>query len=367
MYKQYDVLKDYTLSYPLETKAPLEQALFLDIETTGLSPMNSHVYMIGLAYYENDNWNVLQWMAENASEEIELLQALVDFLPRFTHLFHFNGTRFDLPYLLERAKKFGIDLSFNQLEALDIYKCVSPLKGLLALPNCKQKSIEVFLGINRIDQYSGGELIEVYKEYVANPNEEALNLLIQHNYDDMRGMLDILPILSYCDLLDGSLKVSKVEMLKTLSMEGKESYELSLYLKNSNPLPKRIFAYYDGNFMHAEENVVNIKVPVYEEELKFFYANYKDYYYVPSIDEAYHKSISAHIDPSLRQQATATTCYTKMASIFLKQYDVLVEPFFKREYKEKESYFEITDETKKDRKLFEAYANHILQVICKNI
>lgn len=366
MYIRDDILTDYKLSYPLENIAPLEQIVFLDIETTGLSAMNSQTYMIGLNYYEAGQWHIVQWMAESPSEEPELLQKLAKFLPRFTHMIHFNGNRFDIPYLLQRAKILSVDLSFEKFVGIDIYKRISPLKSLLALPNCRQKTIEQFLGIDRIDKYTGGELIEVYKNYVLSPSDAALDLLIQHNYDDMKGMLDIAPILAYSDLLENTLTVSRVEMLKTLSMEGKESYELSLFLKNAFTLPKRIFAYYDGNFVHAEGNIANIKVPVYEDELKFFYSNYKDYYYLPSLDAAYHKSVSGHLDSALRKQATPSTCFTKKAGIFLKQYEVLVEPFFKKDYKDKETYFEITDETKKDRKLFEAYGNHILKVVCKS-
>lgn len=367
MYTQNEVLKDYNAPYPLEQIAPLDKILFLDIETTGLNAAYCPLYMIGLNYYEDGNWHILQWMAEAPQEEKELLDNLVAFLPRFTHIFHFNGTRFDIPYLLERAEILNVPLSFDAYEGLDIYKCVSPLKNLLGLPNCKQKSIEVFLGIDRIDQYSGGELIEVYKDYVAHPNDEALHLLIQHNYDDMKGMLDIVPILAYCDLLEASLPISRVEMQKSTRMDGTEKYELSMTLKLPFTIPQRLFAHHDGNFILMQDETATIKVPVIQDELKFFYANYKDYHYVPSVDAAYHKSITAHLDASLRQQATATTCYTKVSSIFLKQYDVLVEPFFKRDYKDKESYFEITDETKKDRKLFEAYANHILQVVCGNV
>ena len=367
MYTQNDVLKDYKVAYPLEQRAPLEKICFLDIETTGLNAAYCPIYMIGLNYYEDGEWHILQWMAENPSEEKELLENLASFLPRFTHMFHFNGNRFDIPYLIERAKKSDVPLTFDALESFDIYKSVSPLKNFLGLPNCKQKSIETFLGIDRIDKYTGGELIEVYKEYVAHPNEEALSLLIQHNYDDMKGMLDIVPILFYCDLLEGSLPISRVEMQKSTALDGTEQYELTMVLKLPFTIPQRLFAHHDGNFILIQGETATIKVPVIQDELKFFYANYKDYYYVPSIDAAYHKSISAHIDASLRQQATASTCYTKVPGIFLKQYNVLVEPFFKKEYKDKETYFEITDETKKDRKLFEAYANHILQVVCRNV
>ena len=47
------------------------------------------------------------------------------------------------------------------MQILDIFKELSPIKPLLCLENYKQKSIEAFLGIDREDKYSGGELINV--------------------------------------------------------------------------------------------------------------------------------------------------------------------------------------------------------------
>ena len=81
------------------------------------------------------------------------------------------------------------------------------------------------------------------------------------------------------------------------------------------------------------------------------------------MDAAYHKSVAAHVDASMRQQATAYNCYTRKNSLFLKQYDILVEPFFKKDYKDKETYFEISEETKVNRLLFSSYGSHILRTI----
>ena len=114
------------------------------------------------------------------------------------------------------------------------------------------------------------------------------------------------------------------------------------------------------NVEDAENDEGTIKVPIYDEELKYFYSNYKDYYYLPTEDLAMHKAVASYVDKEHRVQATASTCYTRKYSSYLPQWDVLVEPFFKREYKSKELFFELTDEIKKDRRLFSAYASHIL-------
>ena len=81
------------------------------------------------------------------------------------------------------------------------------------------------------------------------------------------------------------------------------------------------------------------------------------------MDCAYHKSVASHVDSSLREQATAYNCYTRKDSLFLKQYDILIEPFFKKDYKDKDSYFEISNETKINRELFSCYGSHIVRTI----
>lgn len=363
MYTNKVVLTDYQLPFPLDIYAPLEQILFLDIETTGLSPANSNLYMIGLAYYEHGTWCIEQWMAERVTEERELLMKLIPFLPKFSHIIHFNGNRFDIPYLTEKAKELFVDLSFEQYTGIDIYKRITPLKNTLVLPDCRQKTIEQFLGINRIDKYTGGELIQVYKAYTASPNEGMLNLLIQHNLDDMKGMLDITPMLAYSEICNEESTITRVEMLKTSTVSGELCYALMMTLKLPVTLPKKFFAHFDGNYLTAEGDKATLKVPVLDDELKFFYSNYKDYYYIPTMDAAYHKSVAAHVDASMRQQATPCNCYTRKNSLFLKQYDILVEPFFKKEYKEKETYFEISEETKVNRLLFSTYGSHMLRTI----
>ena len=363
MYINKEILNDFEIQFPLEKYAPLNQILFLDIETTGLSPTSSQLYLIGTAYYQEGTWCIEQWMAQKEIEERDLLLKLSEVLPQYNTILHFNGNRFDIPYLTEKAKTLFVDLSFDDYQGIDIYKRLVPLKNLLALPDCRQKTIEQYLGIDRLDKYSGGELIHIYKTYLSAPSDSALELLIQHNRDDMKGMLDIVPALAYSELCAAEPSVTRVEMLKSKTVEQKEVYELLMTLKLPVSLPKKFFTHFDGNFLTAEGNKATLKVPVYEEELKLFYSNYTDYYYIPCMDAAYHKSVASHADPSIRKQATPETCYTRKDSLFLKQYDLIVEPFFKKSYKDKETYFEITDEIKTNRKLFSMYCGHILYML----
>ncbi len=79
-------------------------------------------------------------------------------------------------------------------------------------------------------------------------------------------------------------------------------------------------------FMNLTGSELNLCVGLYEGELRFFYPNYCDYYYLPMEDRAIHKSLAEFVDKSHRKKATAKTCYQKVSGIFLPE----PEPVFSR-------------------------------------
>ena len=353
-------LENFTIQYPLERIATLEKLLFIDIETTGFTAKSSSLYLIGAAYYYCGCWHIKQWFAKNYDEEKALLEDFFSFAADFTHLIHFNGNNFDLPYLLQKCTMHKLPYNFDSFEGIDIYKRISPYKFFLHTPNCKQKTLEELMGIYREDMYNGGELIGLYHEYVKTPNEEIYHFLLLHNSDDMKGMLQILPLLAFYDLFNAPIKAKKVQANRYVDYHGHDRQELLMKLERPTPLPLAISNLSNGCYFSGELLEGILKVPVYEEEMKYFYSNYKDYYYLPTEDTAMHKSVAAYVDKAHRVQASAATCYTRKFSTYLPQWDVQIEPFFKRDYQSRELFFELTDERKKDRALFAVYADYIL-------
>jgi hypothetical protein len=115
------------------------------------------------------------------------------------------------------------------MESIDIYKQIRFLKDVLHMENMKQKSVERFLGIHRLDKYSGGDLIKVYQEYVKLPVKTNKQLLLQHNYEDLEGLLDCTSMLAYCKFKAGCLLVRKMSsshssvlMLKSIVLDALE-------------------------------------------------------------------------------------------------------------------------------------------------
>ena len=355
---------DYSPSYPLEQILPAEtgpeDVLFLDIETTGLTPRNSSLYLIGCVYYSGEHWQYIQWLAENYDEELQVLTAFFEFLNGFRFLIHYNGNRFDLPYLEEKASQYSMPYSFEKMDGVDIYRRIKPYRDLLGLPDLKQKTVEEFLGLERTDPYTGGELISRYHDFVCERDPALMEDLLLHNADDLRGMLSVVSMLAYPDLFLKPIRVMKVHANYYNELNKKLSQEIILKLRFVSPLPKPISFRALGCYFSAEGIDGSLKVPLYEEELKYFYSNYHDYYYLPAEDMAMHKAIAGFVDKEHRVQATPANCYTRKRSLYLPQWEVLFTPFFKREYKSKELFFELTDEFKKSRSGFNMYAEHIL-------
>jgi uncharacterized protein YprB with RNaseH-like and TPR domain len=358
-----ETMDGLTLTYPLDTIAPIDQILFLDIETTGFTAKTSCVYLIGCVYHRNNIWHSIQWLAENTSEEGKIITSFFQFAANYMFLFHFNGNNFDLPFLSQRCLQLVLPYQFDSFQGIDIYRRINPYKLFLGLPNCKQKTLEQFLGVNRKDVFSASELIGIYREYIVHPSEFSEKALFLHNADDLKGMLEILPMLSYYDLFHTDARAKKVQANTYKDFSGQERKELLIYLALKVTLPKPIAANANHCSFHGDGKDGTLRIPIYEEEMKYYYANFEDYYYLPEEDTALHKSVAAYVDKSYRVQATASSCYTRKYSRYLPQWDYLFQPFFKRDYRSRDVIFELTDELKKDREAFSLYANHVLQML----
>ncbi len=351
------------IPYPVEQIAPLNNILFFDIETTGFTAKRSSIYLIGCAFFDGTSFRLIQWFAEKYSEEQKIIEAFFNMSKNYTHIVHFNGNNFDIPFIQQKCESYGLPYNFDHLAGIDLYKRIVPYKYFLKMSNCKQKTVELFLGFQRSDIYDGGNLINVYHGYVNAPSDAAFSLLLLHNADDIRGLIRIFPILAYYDMFNKPLKAKKVQANTYTDYFGMERQELLLKVSLPAALPAPVRFHANSCYFNSEGKYATFRVPIYQEEMKYFYASYKDYYYLTDEDMAVHKSVSSYVNKEYRTQATAETCYTRKYSSYLPEWDLLVQPFFKRDYKSKEIFFELTDDIKTSRDTFSRYAEHILQMM----
>lgn len=292
--------------------------LFLDIETTGLSRARHQIYLIGMAYLiDNNIIYVNQLFADSPEDESDLLSRFSEKLQsmQIKRIISFNGNSFDLPFLLARAELHDVLLSFDSFELFDIYKEVTKRKNTLQLQNYRQKTVEQFLGIDREDKYSGGELIKVYENYVRCPDNEAAQLLKLHNYEDVLGMIDLLAVFAYDEFFSSPACVVSASVESYTDVDGNPAEELIGVLTPPHELPGCLSCTQPitGAYLHATRDHVRLRVPLYQGMARLYYLDYKNYYYLPAEDMAIHKSVATYVDKAHREKATPETCYSKVA------------------------------------------------------
>lgn len=345
-----------------------ERALFFDIETTGFSSARTFIYLIGCVSRNGEKLMADQFFADNPAEEPEVISAFLSFAEDFDTIITFNGIGFDIPYLTSRCKILNIEEHLSNYTYIDIYRLVSKLKFLLKLPNYRQKSIESFLGIDRTDTFDGGELIEVYQNYVSQPSDESLALLKQHNLEDILNMPQLLKVLSYCCLFEGRFSVISARTDTYTNLYGKPGNpELYIILQNEIPVPCRVSCQYKEFYLTAHKDQTTLNIKLLNGELKFFFENYKDYYYLPAEDMAIHKSVASYVEKEYRKKATASTCYSRKSAVFIPQYEKIATPLFQNHPKDKLTYFELTDSFLESGSQLYTYAAHILDLMANGI
>ena len=321
-------------SFKLLHSTDYEKVLYFDIETTGLSARNSTLYLIGALSYDNNTLHLTQWFNEDGYSEKELITSFNEYCKKYTHIIHFNGLTFDIPYIREKASKHNIDINnIDNLIQIDIFKEIRSYKGLFGLDNLKLVTIEKYMGIERNDTCQGSELINVYQRYVARPDDEKEHLLLLHNHDDIIGLTKIISILNY--------KLLFVKPVIKSHNISHDSSKLTIEAITDEHLyiPKRINqTNKDGVYINAYDNKITLILPVINDKLKHFFKDYKNYYYLPKEDMAIHKSVSAYVDSDNKERATKKNCYIAKDDTFIINHDSDYPENFLKEYGDKLSY-----------------------------
>lgn len=334
---------------------PKDICLF-DIETTGFTAETTALYLIGCGYFEEGKWKIIQWFNDDGNSEKLIIEEFLRFLKGYKYLLNYNGDGFDIPYIQKKINSHNITIPFDEQESIDLYKQIRGFKDILHLDNLKQKTIEKFLGINRLDKYSGGDLIKVYQDFLVKNNETAKTLLLQHNYEDIEGLMCCYSMLSYVKFKAGCVKVNKMSVVGT---------KLIFLISLDYPLMKRITTGTNGIVITGMGTEGTINVPIISEQMLFFFDNYKEYYYLPAEDMAVHKSVATFVDKTYREQARKENCYLKRNGHFITQINNGIISGYKKSYQDKETYIELVDSFLKDLDMVNAYARHVIQTSMK--
>lgn len=314
-----------------------ENTVFFDIECTGLSPRKSFIYMIGYAVRLGNKITITQLLAEDESQEIEIIKAFEDVILGYDTLLGFNSTRFDESFILERCRKYKFNSKIKSKNHIDMYLATTKAKCLLDLPNYKQKTIEGFLGLNRKDEFNGGELIPVYQKYSITRDEEAKSLILLHNFEDVKGMIHIVDILSYTDLLSSDIRYISHEA---------DGEKLRIELETDICLPSSINKIREYGIYIIKGNRIYVTLNLFNGTLCTFLPDHKNYYYLIDEDMIIPRSLGESIDKSNRRPASRRDCKVSAEGTYVALplgIDAGTTRVFKESYETKASYVAIDD------------------------
>lgn len=208
-----------------------------DIETTGLSPAYCKVILSGILLAEGDECQVIQFFADQVGDEKEILQQTVDILKSVDYIITYNGRHFDIPFMEKRARKHKIDFDICPYN-LDLYLIVNGHSELkTVLPNLKQKSIEIFMGLasGRDDEISGKESVDLYHRYMTTKSFDLERQILLHNHDDLIQLYRILPIISKVNFHKAMFKLGFVAgnvLIQRVNMAGRDLHVFGSQLKS---------------------------------------------------------------------------------------------------------------------------------------
>jgi len=163
----------------------LQNSIFFDIETTGLSRVYSNIFLCSVLYNENSHYVIEQFFGDTSDSEKNLVLFISNHFMQKKYIVTYNGNAFDIPFYENKCKKHDVISNLDQKTLIDLYLQVKKSGLPKGLDNFKLKTIEKSMDINRTDQLDGEDLIRLYKSYKITPKEEYLDLMLVHNREDV--------------------------------------------------------------------------------------------------------------------------------------------------------------------------------------
>lgn len=167
----------------------LEQACFIDTETTGLGGTGTYVFMVGVGRFVGDYFRIDQYFMEDYDQEPALLSVLAEALHGFAALVSFNGRGFDLPLIETRFILARRRPPLSSRPHLDLLPCARRLWGI-RLESCRLTALEEhILGETRVGDLPGHLVPERYFGFLRTGDPRLLVPVFEHNRQDVLSMV----------------------------------------------------------------------------------------------------------------------------------------------------------------------------------
>ncbi|MFH7880645.1 MAG: ribonuclease H-like domain-containing protein [Candidatus Aenigmatarchaeota archaeon] len=159
--------------------------VYLDIETTNLYADIGSVIVIGLIVNGEEKF----FFVDSPKMEKNVLESFLDFLKEIKNdkIYIWNSD-FDIPFLLTRCLKFGLDVSiFNSLKIIDLLKFA---REKLRLSSNSLENISLFFGLEKNLELKGKDILMLYQEYLEGKLENR-DKIIEHCRDDLQRLKEL--------------------------------------------------------------------------------------------------------------------------------------------------------------------------------
>jgi len=189
----------------------INKTVFLDTETTGLAGgAGTYIFLVGVGYFEGDQFCVRQYFMRDYNEERALLSALNDLLANFKAVVTYNGKTFDLPLMESRYIMSGMKMSLEDPYHFDL---LYPARRLWKrrLESCSLSTVErEILKVSRDDDIPGYLIPEIYFRYLRTKDARAIKQVFEHNLQDILSLVAL--VSRMCFLVEDPLNNTEYGM-----------------------------------------------------------------------------------------------------------------------------------------------------------
>lgn len=173
----------------------LSTALFIDLETTGLSGGTGVIpFLVGMGYYRDNKFNVAQYFLGDPSAEEQMIKELNQFFydMEFQSVVTYNGKVFDIPLLETRYILKRQPFTLNELPHLDF---LFPARSLWAhkLENCRLHNLALeVVKTGRTEDIPSAEIPWRYFQYIQTGDYDLIEPILYHNQEDILSLLGVI-------------------------------------------------------------------------------------------------------------------------------------------------------------------------------
>ncbi|RLF11589.1 MAG: hypothetical protein DRJ69_01735 [Thermoprotei archaeon] len=172
----------------LEAREPgLPNEVILDIETTGLEPDIYRVVAIGLMDAETGEADIIFVECERDEDEGAAIERAAEALFRAERVFTWRGKGLDLPFLMARALRHGLDLSWLPGRHLDLAEVVRWFfvgwKDIKKTPSL-DRMCEFLFGYKRKLRLRGRDIPDLYERWQGGDGG-ARETIVEHLREDL--------------------------------------------------------------------------------------------------------------------------------------------------------------------------------------